>query len=227
VIAAEARRLTDRGDTLALIGRAGHAVTAGLVDQAPAAAVLVQSPEDVMGLRVRDPDRVSFLLAPGTPVEDAAPVVDALRTRFQRVVPQRPTTLCYAATDRREAVRGMAATSEVVLVAGSDRCADTAWLVAEANACCGAVHIVEEIGDIRPQWLAQAAVVGLSAAVSARPGLVEGIIAALSGLGPLAVAERTVRTAPLPAAPPRLMLNTSAPYPTPRAAVYQDPDPFQ
>jgi 4-hydroxy-3-methylbut-2-en-1-yl diphosphate reductase len=116
-VAGEARRLAERGDTLVLIGRAGHAVTPGLLDQAPAAVLLVQSAREAAEIRVADPDRVSFLPAPGIPVEDTAPIVAALRNRFPRIVPHRPTALCYAATDRREAVRSMAAASEVVLVA--------------------------------------------------------------------------------------------------------------
>jgi 4-hydroxy-3-methylbut-2-en-1-yl diphosphate reductase len=75
-------------------------------------------------------------------------------------------------------------------------------LIAAAGVHDVPVHVVRSVGELRPQWLAGAAVVGLTAGISARPGLVGEIAAALSGLGPLAVAERRVVTAPWPTSVP-------------------------
>jgi 4-hydroxy-3-methylbut-2-enyl diphosphate reductase len=97
---ADIRSYADRGDTVVLIGRASHAVTATLADQAPAAVILVQDAADVDALSSIDGDRVSFVLQTGVPVEDSAPVLAALRARYPRLRGHHFDASCYEASDR-------------------------------------------------------------------------------------------------------------------------------
>ena len=101
-----------------LIGQPGQAAVAGIVGQAPGKTTLVTSPGSTATLRVTDARRVSYLLQPGIPVEDAAPVAAALRSRFPALHGPHPDGFCYAASDRAESVRVIAAASDVMLMLG-------------------------------------------------------------------------------------------------------------
>ncbi|MFD8493097.1 4-hydroxy-3-methylbut-2-enyl diphosphate reductase [Amycolatopsis sp. NPDC059657] len=187
---ADVRRFADRGDTVLIIGKAGHAAVSALAGEAPGATVLVESPRDIEALRV-DPARVSYLISGGVPVEDVLELVGALRARFPGLRGQHPDGLCYAASDHLGTVRAVAAVCEVVLVLGAAGPASTRELADQAAASGAETHRLTNTGEIRPGWLTGAATVGLVTAPSAKPCLREEVIEALSGLGPLSVVRRT------------------------------------
>jgi 4-hydroxy-3-methylbut-2-enyl diphosphate reductase len=171
-----------RGDTVAQVGP----VSARLVGTFP-----VETVADVDGLAGVNPDQLSFVVAPGTPVEEAAVVLAALRARFPRLRGQHPDELCYMASDCREAVRSVAAACDLMLICGSHKAADTRQLMAWAGLRS---RLIEYAGQLRADWLAPAATVGIAAAPSACPGLLDNVLEALDGLGPLSVVRRTVTT---------------------------------
>ncbi|MGP4019325.1 hypothetical protein [Saccharopolyspora sp. 5N708] len=176
---ARVRRFTERGDTVLLIGKAG-AVAARLRirDTVP-----VESSADVDVLERLDPDRISFVIVPGTPVEDAFDIAAALRQRFPQLRGQHPDEFCYAASDRREAVRSVAAASELLFTG-----ADAQEVTATDHA-----HLLDRATDMRPEWLTSATTIGIVPSCGA-PELPTEIIELLSGLGPIAVAHRRVTT---------------------------------
>lgn len=188
------REFAERGDLVVLIGRAGHPVVAGLVGQAPESVLLVETVADVGALAGVDPQRLSFVLAPGAPVEDTARLLAALRSRFPGVRGQRPEEWCYAASDRREALRSVSAASDLLLVCGAADDPDTQEVVGWAGGDGVRTRRITDAGEIRASWLASAATVGLATGASGRPGLVDEVIEALSGLGPLSIARRHVTT---------------------------------
>ncbi|HEY6279932.1 MAG TPA: 4-hydroxy-3-methylbut-2-enyl diphosphate reductase [Streptosporangiaceae bacterium] len=191
---AEIRRFADRGDQVAIIGPVTHAVAAGLAGQAPDRAICVESPAGARAVRVADPRRVSYVLQPGIPVEDAGPVSAALRSRFPAVRGPDPDLFCYAASDREGTIRTIAAASDVVLVLGDEDEPDTRRVTGLARACHAKAHVIGGAGQILPSWLAGAGAIGLAETLSARPGLADEVTAALSGLGPLSVTRRRVTT---------------------------------
>ncbi|WP_194912868.1 hypothetical protein [Catenulispora rubra] len=190
----EIRELAGRGSTVLLVGRADHAVSAALLDQAPSATVLVQTLDEADRVEVDDSKRVAVVVAPGIPLAEATPVVAALRSRFGWIVPQHPATYCYAASDRYASVVSMATCSEVVLVAGAPDCADARQVAGWVRTCGRPAHIVNALHDVRPEHIAGASIVGTCAATSAPPGLIDQLTHVLSGLGPLATVGRTART---------------------------------
>jgi 4-hydroxy-3-methylbut-2-en-1-yl diphosphate reductase len=202
---AEARRFAERGDDLLLIGQAGHAAVAGISGQAPGRTTLVSTPAGSGALRVTDPRRVSYLLQPGIPVEDSAPVTAALRSRFPALHSPHPDGFCYAASDRAETIRAIASASDVVLVLGSADSPDARQISGLARDGGARTHVIAQTTDILPAMLSGAGAVGLAESASAHPALAAQVTAALSGLGPLSVTRRQVSTE-IVAAPDRTVV---------------------
>jgi 4-hydroxy-3-methylbut-2-enyl diphosphate reductase len=198
---AETRRFVERGDQVVVIGPRGHAAAAGIVGQAPDHTVMTESPAGVSTVRVTDPRRVSYVLQPGIPVEEAAPVSAALRSRFPALRGPDPDGFCYAASDRKETIRAVAAASDLVLVLGIEDEPDTRLLAGLARAGRAKAHVIDDAGQVEPSWLAGVGTIGLAETMSARPGLADRVTAALSGLGPLSVTRRRVTTEILGAHP--------------------------
>jgi 4-hydroxy-3-methylbut-2-en-1-yl diphosphate reductase len=190
----EARRFAERGDDVVLIGQPGHAALAGIVGQAPGRTTVVSSPASTAALRVADPRRVSYLLQPGIPVEDSAPVVAALRSRFPALHGPHPDGFCYAASDRAETVRVIASAADAMLVLGSADAPDSRQISGLARDCGARTHVIGQASDIVPGVLSGASTIGLAESTSAGPGLAGQVTEALSGLGPLSVTSRRVRT---------------------------------
>jgi 4-hydroxy-3-methylbut-2-enyl diphosphate reductase len=208
---AEARRFAARGDTVILVGHAGHEEVEGTLGEAPDRTVLVQSAAEAAEVRVPDPDRVSYLTQTTLAVDETAEIVDALRVRFPALRGPASDDICYATTNRQDALKTIADESDVVLVVGSTNSSNSQRLVELARRRGTPAYLIDDAGDIDPGWLAGAGVVGLTAGASAPPGLVAAVIEALAGRGPVTVTERavaqetvsfalpsTVRAVPLP-----------------------------
>ncbi len=191
---AEARRFADRGDQVVLIGQAGHAVVAGILGQAPERSIIAGSQASAGAVSVADPRRISYLPQPGIPVEDTTLVTAALRSRFPGARGPDPDTFCYAASDRTETIRTVAASCDVVLVLGAEDDADTRHLADLARSCHAKAHVIAEVTEIAAAWLAGTSAIGLAESTSASPLLAAQVRQALSGLGPLSVTRRQVTT---------------------------------
>jgi 4-hydroxy-3-methylbut-2-en-1-yl diphosphate reductase len=191
---AETRRFAERGDDIVLVGQAGYAAVPGIAGQAPGRVAVVSSPASTAALQVDDPRRVSYLLQPGIPVEDSAPVTAALRSRFPALHGPHPDGFCYAASDRAQTVRAIAASCDVMLVLGSPDSLDARQVSAVARSCGVRTHVVSRAADLAPDVLSGAGIIGLAESASASPGLADQVTGAISGLGPLSVTSRRVTT---------------------------------
>ncbi|MET9258991.1 hypothetical protein [Amycolatopsis sp. NPDC004079] len=193
-VAASARGFALLGDTVLVVGSPEPA--AAVVACARRAEVRAAAPDRPGSLSGIDPDRVSYVVAPETPVEEAAETVKALRRRFPRLRGPHPREFGYAASDRREAVRSVAAASDVLLICGPEGAWAGEELLGWAGGICPA-HRVGRLADLRAGWLSGAATVGMAVAGPAGTEIAEEVATALSGLGPLAVVRRRVVTEPL------------------------------
>jgi 4-hydroxy-3-methylbut-2-en-1-yl diphosphate reductase len=191
---AEVRRFADRGDQVVLIGKAGHAAVEGILGQAPGRSIMVGSQAAAGAVTVADPRRVSYLPQPGIPVEDTTAVATALRSRFPALRGPDPDAFCYAASDRTETTRTVAASCDVVLVLGTEDDADTRQLTSLARSCHAKAHVIADVTEIAADWLAGTSAIGLAESTSASPRLAAQVTQALSGLGPLSVTRRQVTT---------------------------------
>jgi 4-hydroxy-3-methylbut-2-en-1-yl diphosphate reductase len=190
---ATTQRFMAEGASVVLIGDAGHAAVPPIAGQAPGHVAVVGTPDEVGGLVVDAPEQVAFVVSPGLAVEDSTAIAARLRSRFAGTRGQHPDEYCYAASDRRAAVRAVASGSELTLVLGDPSDDDTRELAATAAVTGCAVEPLNDLARLRHEWLSATAV-GVVVATSARPGLPAELIDVLSGLGPLSVTRRQVTT---------------------------------
>lgn len=189
---AEARRAAARGDTIVLIGHAGHEEVEGTLGEAPEHTVVVDGPGDIDVLHVADPGRVSYLTQTTLAADETAATIAALTDRFPHAAGPGSQDICYASTNRQHAVSAVAAEADLLLVVGSANSSNSVRLVELARRHGTAAHLIDDFTGIRPEWLDGVSVVGLSAGASAPPYLVQEVIDLLRTLGPIEVAERQV-----------------------------------
>lgn len=189
----EVRRYARRGDRVFLIGHAGHEESEGTLGEAPDRTTLVQSVEDVAALGDVEPGtRVSYALQTTLAVDEAAEVVRALQERFPGIQGPGSDDICYATTNRQAAVRAVAAACALVLVVGSRNSSNSVRLVEVAERAGARARLVEDVGEVRLTDLRDVTAIGLTAGASAAPALVDEIVRALRGLGPVTTSVRRV-----------------------------------
>ncbi len=189
----EVARASRRGEESVLIGHAGHPEVEGTMGQynnPKGGMYLVESPEDVWKLDVKDDNRLSFMTQTTLSVDDTSEVIDALRARFPKIVGPRKDDICYATTNRQEAVtnrqeavRAMAEQADVVLVVGSKNSSNSNRLAELAQRMGKAAYLIDDAADIQPEWVVSVDCVGVTAGASAPDILVQNVISRLQALG--------------------------------------------
>ncbi len=178
----EAARHNENGRQLVMIGHAGHPETEGTMGQLPPGEVLlVETPEDVAGLQVRDPERLAFITQTTLSVDDTAAVVAALQARFPAIQGPHKEDICYATTNRQAAVKAVAPKIDALLVIGAPNSSNSQRLVEVGRAAgCGYAQLVQRAADIDWRALEGVRAVGLTAGASAPEELVNEVIDAFA-----------------------------------------------
>ena len=187
----EVRRFVARGDTVLLIGHAGHEEVDGTLGEAPGHTVLVEDVAQASSVAVPDPDRVSYLTQTTLAADETEEIIAVLRDRFPNLRGPASDDICYATTNRQRALSAVAEEADLVLVVGSANSSNSVRLVELARRAGTPAHLIDDAGDIRPEWLDGVRTVGLTAGASAPPRLVEEVVAAL---GPVTVLQRRTAT---------------------------------
>ncbi len=187
----EARRFARQGRQVVLIGHDGHDEVEGTLGEVPG-TVLVGSVEDVEALDVPGAAPIGLLNQTTLAPSDVAEVADAVRRRFADVVEPSVSDICFATENRQQAVEAVAGDVDLVLVVGSANSSNSQRLVEVAERAGTRAHLVEDPDAIELDWLRRAGSVGLTAGASAPERVVEEVVEALCGLGPVDVHERTV-----------------------------------
>jgi 4-hydroxy-3-methylbut-2-enyl diphosphate reductase len=187
----EARRAAETGRSVVLIGHAGHEEVEGTVGEAPGTLV-VETVADVAALDLPDADNVSYLMQTTLAVDEAAVVEQALTDRFPTARGPAGEDICYATSNRQQAVRAVAAETDLVLVLGSPNSSNSRRLVEVAERCGTRARLVEDAGEVDLHDLVRARSVGVTAGASAPPQLVDELVTALRGLGHVDVREVSV-----------------------------------
>ncbi|WP_422000108.1 4-hydroxy-3-methylbut-2-enyl diphosphate reductase [Roseovarius mucosus] len=174
----EAERHHDNGLQIVMIGHAGHPETVGTMGQLPDGEVLlVETPADVATLDVRDATRLAFVTQTTLSVDDTAEVVAALQARFPAIVGPHKEDICYATTNRQEAVKAMAEKAEAMLVVGAPNSSNSKRLVeVGARAGCAYAQLVQRATDIDWRALDGIRSMGITAGASAPEVLVNEVI---------------------------------------------------
>ncbi|MGX0902363.1 4-hydroxy-3-methylbut-2-enyl diphosphate reductase [Roseovarius sp. MBR-79] len=174
----EAERHHEAGLQIVMIGHAGHPETVGTMGQLPPGEVLlVETPADVATLAVRDPARLAFVTQTTLSVDDTAAVVAALTARFPAIVGPHKEDICYATTNRQEAVKAMAEKAGAMLVVGAPNSSNSRRLVeVGARAGCSYAQLVQRAADIDWRALQGITSIGITAGASAPEVLVNEVI---------------------------------------------------
>ena len=188
----EVARASRKGMEAVLIGHAGHPEVEGTMGQysnPQGGMYLVESPEDVAKLVVKNPENLCFMTQTTLSVDDTSEVIDALRQHFPAIIGPRKDDICYATTNRQEAVRQLAEQAQVVLVVGSKNSSNSNRLAALARRAGKAAYLIDGAEDIDEAWLQGVDTVGVTAGASAPEVLVQAVIARLQDLGAVTVTE--------------------------------------
>jgi 4-hydroxy-3-methylbut-2-enyl diphosphate reductase len=188
----EVKRYAARGDTVFLIGHGDHEEVEGTLGEAPRQIVLVEDVAAAARVRAANPGRVAYAMQTTLAVDEAEQIAGVLRERFPALAGPRREDICYATTNRQQAVRAIAAESDLVLVVGSANSSNSLRLVEVAEREGVPAHLVEDVGEVDLAWLAGAGTVGITAGASAPPHLVDDVVAGLAGLGPVTARETSV-----------------------------------
>ena len=188
----EARRFAGQGQTIILIGHAGHEEVVGTTGQAPDRTILVQSTEEARTVTVPDPDRLSYLTQTTLSVDETNAIVEILRERFPGIQEPPRDDICYATQNRQDAVKAIALRADVVLVIGSDNSSNSNRLAEVSRQLGTPAHLVDDETEVDAAWLAGADVVGLTSGASAPEHLVERMLAWLAEQGAAEVEEVTL-----------------------------------
>ena len=174
----EAARHAENGLQMIMIGHAGHPETIGTMGQLPPGEVLlVETVEDVATVEVRDPEKLAFVTQTTLSVDDTSDIVAALKARFPAIVGPHKEDICYATTNRQEAVKAMAPDCDAMLVVGAPNSSNSQRLVEVGRkAGCAYSQLVMRAANIDWRALEGIASVGITAGASAPEVLIDEVI---------------------------------------------------
>jgi len=176
----QAERLIEDRRHILFIGHAGHPEVIGTMGQVPEGAItLIETVEDVDRLEISEPETLAFLTQTTLSVDDTAAIVEALRRRFPEIRGPRSEDICYATSNRQQAVKAIAGSCQRMLVIGSPQSSNSLRLAEVAEREGVPARLIQRASDIDWDWIGSPATIGLTAGASAPELLVREVIEAL------------------------------------------------
>ena len=202
----EAKRFAADDYDILLIGHEGHEEVEGTAGEAPDHIQLVQSPDDVPNIQVRDPKRVAWLSQTTLSVDETMATVAAIRERFPDLLDPPSDDICYATQNRQLAIKEISAEADLVIVVGSANSSNTVRLADVAlEVGAKAAHRVDDASEIDEAWLEGVETVSVTSGASVPEELVQGVLEFLAARGyPDAQAVHTAEESLIFALPPEL-----------------------
>ena len=181
--------MREQGKEIVMIGHAGHPEVAGTMGQSVGGMYLVESPQQVAELKVKDEKNLSFVTQTTLSMDDASAIIAALKTRFPFITGPKKDDICYATQNRQDAVKLLVKQCDVVVVVGSPNSSNSNRLREVAANVGLPAYLVNDATELQPEWFAGKSRVGISAGASAPEVLVQGVITFLKNLGGTQVIE--------------------------------------
>lgn len=179
----EVAKMRREGREVIMIGHDGHPEVEGTMGQTEAGMYLVETVKDVENLSVKNPDMLAYVTQTTLSVDDTAEVIAAIKSKFPQIAEPKKGDICYATTNRQEAVKFMAPLVEVVIVVGSPNSSNSNRLREVAQKNGASSYMVDSASQINPQWLEGKRRIGVTAGASAPEILVNDVIARLKEYG--------------------------------------------
>jgi len=183
----EVAKMRKQGAEIIMIGHAGHPEVEGTMGQAEEGMHLVETVDDVATLQVANPDLLAYVSQTTLSVDDTLDIIAALKARFPSIIEPKKGDICYATTNRQEAVKFMAPQVEVVIVVGSPNSSNSNRLREVADKMGTPAYMVDNAAAIDPAWIAGKKRIGVTAGASAPEVLVQAVIDRLKELGAASV----------------------------------------
>jgi 4-hydroxy-3-methylbut-2-enyl diphosphate reductase len=208
----EAERQHRLGNQIVMIGHAGHPEVIGTMGQLPPGSIiLVETEEDVATIEITDPKRLAFITQTTLSVDDTASIVAALQRRFPEVEGPKKEDICYATTNRQEAVKAIAHDVQCLIVVGAPNSSNSQRLVEVARQQgCAKAQLVQRGSELDWSLLDGVSSLGLTAGASAPEVLVEEVIAKLRERYEVSIQEVVVRSENVVFKLPRQLIETAA-----------------
>jgi 4-hydroxy-3-methylbut-2-enyl diphosphate reductase len=182
----QAERAHETGRHIVFVGHAGHPEVIGTLGQLPEGAMtLVESVDDVAALSPPDPEMLSFLTQTTLSVDDTRDIIAALQHRFPAITGPRGEDICYATSNRQDAVKAIAGQCDRMIVIGAPNSSNSLRLVEVAERLGTPAHLVQRGTDIDPAWLEDIGTLGITAGASAPETLVREVIDAVAAVRPI------------------------------------------
>ena len=185
----EVEKMRKAGLEIIMIGHKGHPEVEGTMGQAEQGMYLVETPEDVLTLKVNDPEKLAYVTQTTLSMDDAAKVIDALQARFPAIRAPKSDDICYATQNRQDAVKIMAKDCDLVIIVGSPNSSNSNRLREVAQNQGVEAYMVDNAGHLNAEWLIGKNKIGVSAGASAPEVLVKDVIRKLQSLGAANVQE--------------------------------------
>ncbi len=179
----EVAKMRDEGREIIMIGHQGHPEVEGTMGQTDGGMYLVETVADVETLQVNAPDNLAFVSQTTLSVDDTIEIIAALKRRFPGIAEPKKGDICYATTNRQQAVKFMAPQVELVIVVGSPNSSNSNRLREVATNHGATAYMVDNAEQIDPAWLAGVSRIGVTAGASAPEILVQQVIERLKALG--------------------------------------------
>ncbi|MEP6961570.1 MAG: 4-hydroxy-3-methylbut-2-enyl diphosphate reductase [Acidobacteriota bacterium] len=189
----EARKFAKQKYTIVLIGHKDHDEVIGTLGEAPEATALVSTVEDVERLTVKDPDRVGFITQTTLSLDETREIVAALKQKFPKIEGPAAQDICYATENRQVAVKAVAPLCELLLVVGSQNSSNSRRLVEVCQQLGVPGYLVDDLTEVREEWLTNIRTVAVTAGASAPENLVEQLVDSLRERGFSELEEMEVR----------------------------------
>lgn len=189
----EAREWASRGYTILYIGHAGHVEAVGTMGECPGRMILVDGVEHALEVEVPSPEKLVVLTQTTLSVDEVTDIIDVLKERFPHLRTPRKEDICYATTNRQEAVKLMAEQCDLILVVGSNTSSNSNRLREVAEACGTTSILLNSIDDVDPTWADRYDVIGLTSGASTPEVVVDQVLRILMNGTPVPV--ETLQTA--------------------------------
>lgn len=185
----EVAKMRAQGREIIMIGHKGHPEVEGTMGQSEGGMYLVETPEDVFNLQVKDPGKLAYVTQTTLSMDDAARVVEALKQRFPNIAAPKSDDICYATQNRQDAVKSLSSQCDLVIVVGSPNSSNSNRLREVARNQGIEAYMVDNATQLDPAWIAGKARVGVTAGASAPEVLVQEVVTRLKALGAAEVEE--------------------------------------
>jgi 4-hydroxy-3-methylbut-2-enyl diphosphate reductase len=179
----EAKKFAKRGYSIVLIGHKDHDEVIGTLGEAPEATILVSTVEDVDRLNISDSEHVSFITQTTLSLDETQDIVARLKERFPKIQGPAAQDICYATENRQLAVKAVVPLCQLLLVVGSQNSSNSRRLVEVCEKMGVPAYLIDDLKEVKPEWLSGIQTVAVTAGASAPENLVEELIGSLQGRG--------------------------------------------